>query len=70
MTTCQIRGPAFVVCLLGTFATGAAGGAEPALYDVPMSGRTPRTVRASAWMHTARPWRPASSICWRIRKCR
>jgi len=40
MTTCQIRGPAFVVCLLGTFATGGAGGAEPALYDVLISGGT------------------------------
>ena len=40
MTTCQIRGPAFVVFLLGTFATGGAGGAEPALYDVLISGGT------------------------------
>ena len=38
MTTCRIRGPAFVACLLGTFATGGAGGAEPALYDVLISG--------------------------------
>ena len=38
MTTCQIRGPVFVACMLGTFATGGAGGAEPALYDVLISG--------------------------------
>ena len=40
MTTCQIRGPVFVACMLGTFATGGAGGAEPALYDVLISGGT------------------------------
>jgi N-acyl-D-amino-acid deacylase len=40
MTTCRIRGPVFVVCLLGTFAAGGAGGAEPALYDVLISGGT------------------------------
>ena len=40
MTTCQIRGPVFVACMLATFATGGVGGAEPALYDVLISGGT------------------------------
>ena len=40
MTTCRIRGPVLVASLLGTFAAGGAGGVQPALYDVLISGGT------------------------------